>query len=222
MKTGIAFFDEQEFQPGDVVVIGGFVGSGKTLLTTALAGGLVKNADSEVFHVDLETPHLRWAERVGGLDLSEEEQARLTYRGMAGGAFSPEDFGHAALVVDHMGIMASKEEIHEVARAAKLYAVRQKTVVVLAFQLSRELGGRLNAEGWIDPARLPEWVLEFGDQIYFLRNGVGDERMIPMNKDRLLPALRSVVRVKANSQFLAHPDDWTTLDFFPNRVNVGR
>jgi len=219
MKTGIEFFDHQEFRPGDVVVVGGFAGSGKTFLTTALAGGLVKNTDSEVLHIDLESPYTRWVERVDALKIPDAARKRLRHRGMTDGAFSAQEFGTAAVVLDHMGIMASKDALHEVARIAKLYAVRQKTVVVLGFQLSRELGRPLNLEGWVDPALLPEWVLEFGDQIYLLRNGHGGRLIIEGGPNT--PTFQAVIRVKGTR--LHHvPDEWASLEFSINRVTVSR
>lgn len=167
MKTGIQFFDEREFQPGDVVVLAGFTGSGKSMVSTAIAVGLAKHNDGEVLHVNLESTRGAWVRRVETVS-GDVVPHKLTYRNVGIGTFLPSELGKSAVVLDHIGLVTAKDDIHEFVRVAKSYAVRQQTVVVIATQVGPELGRHLSSEGWVDPLRLPEWVLEFGDRVFML------------------------------------------------------
>ena len=97
MKTGIDLFDEQEFRPGEVIVVAGSTGSGKTSVATDIAFGLAQNKDIDVLHVDLENTREAWRRRQKSYG---QKPANLTHRGIVDGAFSPEDFGNAAVVLD--------------------------------------------------------------------------------------------------------------------------
>lgn len=180
MRTGIQFFDDQEFQEGDLVVVLGGTASGKTTLATNLAVGLARNIpvvdgkpERHVTHFDLERPTLAWKAQVD--QLSDGQGLPIEYRNrMDSAGWLPSELGRNAVVLDPVGLAAHREHIHGFAQSAKQQAVWQRTTVVLTAQLERSLWHELEREGWVDPKKLPEWVLEFADQIYYLRRtGVG-------------------------------------------------
>jgi hypothetical protein len=122
----------------------------------------------EVVHFDLERPRERWSEHATAL--AEEGKLPLRYRNIVGvDLLMPDQIGSSVVVVDTVGLAVPREGVHEFARTAKQYAVRQHTVVVFMVQLRRELWGQLEAGGWVNPKEFPEWVLEFADQIHLVR-----------------------------------------------------
>lgn len=185
MKTGIQFFDDREFQEGDLVVLLGAPGCGMTTLATNLAVGLARHVetDQKVIHYDLERTRPAWrraVDRLGGRELPVEYRNAVTTDNM----FSADALRRDVVVFDSVSLGVRREEREEFVRQAKNYAIRQQILVVLFDGLKMPQARTLEVEGWLDPWVLEPAMLRGSDQFHLVRRTGAGSAVVPVKSRR--------------------------------------